>query len=71
MALLKRKLTGSWNYYGVTGNYRSLGKFWWSVLGLLLKWLNRRSHKRSHTWKGMMTCLEDFGIPTTCITGEH
>jgi hypothetical protein len=46
MAQLKRKLTGYWNYYGVTGNFRSLGKFWWSVLGLLHKWLNRRSHKR-------------------------
>ncbi len=34
MAQLKRKLTGYWNYYGVTGNFRSLGKFWWSVLGL-------------------------------------
>lgn len=40
MARLKRKLTGYWNYYGVTGNSRSLGKYWWAVLGLLHKWLN-------------------------------
>jgi RNA-directed DNA polymerase len=71
MAQLKRKLTGYWNYYGVTGNYRSLGKFWWSVLGLLFKWLNRRSHKRSYTWKGLMACLKDFDIPTPRIKEER
>ena len=35
MGKLRRKLAGYWNYYGVAGNYRSLGKFWWQVLGLL------------------------------------
>jgi RNA-directed DNA polymerase len=68
MAQLKRKLAGYWNYYGVTGNFPSLGKYWWSVLGLLHKWLNRRSHKRSYTWKGLMACLADFKIPTPRIT---
>lgn len=68
MAQLQRKLAGYWNYYGVTGNSRSLGKYWWSVLGLLYKWLNRRSHKRSYTWKGLMACLEDFKIPKPRIT---
>lgn len=71
MAQLKRKLTGYWNYYGVTGNFRSLRKFWWSMLGLLHKWLNRRSHKRSYTWKGLMACLEDFGIPKPRIKEER
>lgn len=68
MARLKRKLAGYWDYYGVTGNFRSLGKYWWSVLGLLFKWLNRRSHKRSYTWKGLLACLEDFKIPGPRIT---
>jgi group II intron reverse transcriptase/maturase len=71
MAQLKRKLTGYWNYYGVTGNFRSLGKFWWSVLGLLHKWLNRRSHKRSYTWKGLMACLKNFDIPGPRIKEER
>jgi RNA-directed DNA polymerase len=68
MAQLKRKLAGYWNYYGVTGNFRSLGKYWWAVLGLLHKWLNRRSHRRSYTWKGLMACLDDFKIPQPRIT---
>ena len=68
MAQLKRKLAGYWNYYGITGNSPSLGKYWWSVLGLLYKWLNRRSHRRSYTWKGLMACLTDFKIPPPRIT---
>ena len=68
MGQLKRKLNGYWNYYGVTGNGTSLGKFWWSVLGLLYKWLNRRSHRRSYTWKGLCACLADFAIPGPRIT---
>jgi RNA-directed DNA polymerase len=71
MAQLKRKLTGYWNYYGVTGNFLSLGKYWWSVLGLLYKWLNRRSHKRSYKWKGLMACLADFAIPAPRITEQN
>jgi group II intron reverse transcriptase/maturase len=70
MAQLKRKLAGYWNYYGITGNSRSLGKYWWSVLGLLHKWLNRRSHRRSYTWKGLMACLADFRIPPPRITEQ-
>ena len=68
MSQLKRKLTGYWNYYGVTGNGKSLGKFWRMVGGLLYKWLNRRSHRRSYTWKGLWACLEDFAIPPPRIT---
>lgn len=68
MVTLRRKLSGYWNYYGVTGNFPSLGKFWWKVLGLLYKWLNRRSHKRSYKWKALMKCLEDFGVPAPRIT---
>ena len=70
MVTLRRKLAGYWNYYGVTGNFPSLGKYWWKVLGLLYKWLNRRSHKRSYKWKGFMACLKDFGVPAPRITEQ-
>ena len=35
MVTLRRKFAGYWNYYGVTGNFPSPGKYWWKVLGLL------------------------------------
>jgi RNA-directed DNA polymerase len=68
MKSLKRKLAGYWNYYGVTGNLVSLGKFWWQVGQRLFKWLNRRSHKRSYTWKGFRAMLLDFAVPGPRIT---
>jgi group II intron reverse transcriptase/maturase len=49
---LNRKLRGYWNYYGVQGNMDSLSKLHWQVRGLLFKWLNRRSQRRSYTWEG-------------------
>jgi len=68
MRKLKRKLTGYWNYYGVPGNSRSLGKFWRSACKLLYHWMNRRSHKRSYTWEGLNALLEAFAIPGPRIT---
>jgi hypothetical protein len=41
MERLRRKLAGYWQYYGVTGNGRSLCKFWRLVVAGLYKWLNR------------------------------
>lgn len=67
MILLRRKLTGYWNYFGVRGNFPSLNKFWWQVRKLLYKWLNRRSHRPSYNWDGFTALLVDFAIPEPCI----
>ena len=48
---LNKSLRGYYNYYGVTDNTRSLQMFSYTVTGLLFKWLNRRSQKRSYTWE--------------------
>jgi len=45
------KLQGHYNYYGVYTNQAKLNHFYYSVIGLLYKWLNRRSQKRSFTWE--------------------
>jgi RNA-directed DNA polymerase len=63
MAQLKRKLAGYWGYYGISGNGRSLGKFWQLVARGLYKWLNRRSQKRSFTWAGLYAMLTRYGVP--------
>nr|WP_253303754.1 hypothetical protein [Wolbachia endosymbiont of Phyllotreta cruciferae] len=46
-SILKAKLTGHYNYFGVSGNYRWLNKFFWRVIKLAYKWINRRSQKKS------------------------
>jgi len=50
IARIDQSLRGHYQYYGVTDNTRSLERFKHLVMGLLFKWLNRRSQKRSYTW---------------------
>ena len=59
---LGQKLTGYWNYYGVSGNFASLQKFWREVQRALYKWLNRRSQRRSYTWDRLYALLERHGL---------
>jgi Group II intron, maturase-specific domain. len=49
--ILKAKLTGHYNYFGISGNYRWISKFHWYTTKLTFKWINRRSQKKSMTWK--------------------
>ncbi len=50
LAVLRRKLQCYWNYYGVLGNSMMTARYARAVFGLLYKWLNRRSQRRSVTW---------------------
>lgn len=43
------KLRGHFNYFGVSENIRMLKRFKHEVENNLIKWLNRRSQKRSFT----------------------
>ena len=47
---INQGLRGHYQYYGVTDNTRSLEQFQYMVRGLLFKWLNRRSQRRSYNW---------------------
>lgn len=47
---LRAKLEGHWNYYGVLGNSSALVSYEREVKGLIFKWLNRRSQRKSFTW---------------------
>jgi group II intron reverse transcriptase/maturase len=67
MKTLAAKLRGYWNYYGVRGNSQSLSRFYHQCRGLLFKWLNRRSEKRSCTWEQFEVLLRKYAIPTPRI----
>ena len=51
VAFLIRHLRGHIQYYGVSGNSRWVCGYVYFATGLLFKWLNRRSQKRSLNWK--------------------
>lgn len=62
MPMLKRKLTGFGNYFGLPDNSRSLNAVYNFVLHSLYKWLNRRSQRRSYNWQGFKAMLRYFQI---------
>ena len=68
MATLKKKLYGHWNYYGVHHNSKSLWDYYYHTCYVVLKWLNRRSQRRSFTWVRFLAMLERYGIPKPRIT---
>ena len=66
--LLKSKLRGYYNYYGVPGNWYGLREFFEPSMKILWKWLNRRSQRRSFTWQGFADLLNHFHVPRPRIT---
>jgi group II intron reverse transcriptase/maturase len=67
---LNGKLRGYYNYYGVHGNSRSLQQFFDGVQHILLKWLNRRSQRRSYNWQGFTALLEHFKVERPRLVGH-
>jgi group II intron reverse transcriptase/maturase len=61
--ILASKLRGHYQYYGVSGNMPSLQRFHRLALRLALKWLNRRSQRRSFSWAGFDTYLKHYPLP--------
>lgn len=70
MKTLGAKLRGHWNYYGVIGNSQSLNQYYYLTSKLLYKWLNRRSQKRSCTWRGLIRLLIRYQVPRPKIVEQ-
>lgn len=66
---LSQKLQGHWNYYGVSGNYEMLNKFYRLACLMMFKWLNRRTQKKSCNWTGFKEMLSYFKVPRPRIIG--
>jgi group II intron reverse transcriptase/maturase len=62
-SVLQAKLRGHYQYYGVCGNMRSLGRFYTQTVRLTFKWLNRRSQRKSFSWEGFATYVKRYPLP--------
>jgi RNA-directed DNA polymerase len=60
---LKQKLRGHYQYYGISGNFRKISSYYYSVIKLAFKWLNRRSQKKSYAWQGFIKYLTKYPLP--------
>jgi group II intron reverse transcriptase/maturase len=61
--VLQVKLRGHYQYYGVSGNMRSLQSFYSLTLRMTLKWLNRRSQRKSFNWERFREYLKHYPLP--------
>lgn len=62
-AALTRRVQGHINYFGVSGNFRSLLRFVDIVRSLWHKWLSRRSQRARLTWERYTALLQRYPLP--------
>jgi len=61
--ILRAKLRGHFQYYGVSDNYRSINRFYYNTLRMVRNWMNRRSQKRTMSWEKYFKYLEYYPLP--------
>lgn len=61
--MISAKLRGHFNYFGVSCNRPKLVHFYFKTTGLLFKWLNRRSQKRSFSVEQFKRRLQNHPLP--------
>ena len=67
MSTVKKKLTGHYNYFGITDNYHMIQKFYYRSIQILFKWVNRRSQRKSYTWEEFLQMIKQYEIPKPYI----
>ncbi len=63
----KVRIEGHLNYYAITDNSKMCSTYRHYATRILFKWINRKSQRRSYTWKGFMQALKWVGWPRTNI----
>lgn len=66
--VLKVKLRGHYNYYGVSGNFEAIQAYYLKVIQLVFKWKNERSQMKSFTRKAYMRYLLVNPLPKPKLT---
>lgn len=60
-------LRGHIQYYGVSHNSEVVGKFVYASKHIVFKWLNRRSQRRSFTWKEYELLMKRMPLPQVSV----
>lgn len=61
--ILCTKVTGHYQYYGITGNYRALQQYNHLVRKIWRKWLSRRSNRSRLIWRHFLLLMDDYCLP--------
>jgi hypothetical protein len=62
-AALGQRLRGHYNYFGVSGNFRSVLRVVAATKRAWYKWLCRRSQRKRLNWKRFVDLLRQFPLP--------
>jgi RNA-directed DNA polymerase len=62
-AALCRRIQGHYNYFGISGNFRSLLLLHEAVRRAWYKWLRRRSQRTRLNWEGFRELLRRYPLP--------
>jgi hypothetical protein len=66
--VLVNKVRGHCEYYGITGNSKSLGRYRTGLLRSWRKWLDRRSQHSRMPWERFLRLLRYYHIPAArCV----
>ena len=68
MKMAKQRVLGHLNAYSITDNYRQCNTYVYHAKGLIFKWLNRRSQKRSYNWDQFKMMMRTINFPAARIT---
>lgn len=61
--IIKSKLIGHYNYFGINGNMRCLTQYFRRMTSMVFKWINRRSQRKSMNWKQFNEYLDWNPLP--------
>lgn len=68
--MVNSKLRGYYNYYGIRGNSLKINKFHSIITGILYKWLNRRSQKKSFNFEEFNDKMKYYGLLRPRVMGS-
>ncbi len=66
-AVLRSRLLGHYNYYGVIGNATGLGAYGQGVQRVWFRQLNHRSQRHSYNWTGFNEMWQSLCMPSPCV----
>ena len=66
--VLKSKLSGHYQYYGISRNSWSIRAYHYWTMKLVFKWLNERSQRKSYTWEKFNRYLQHYPLPSPRVT---
>jgi RNA-directed DNA polymerase len=62
-SMLMAKIRGHYQYYGMSENYQSIREYYYRVVKMVFKWLNRRNQKKRLVWERFKEYLKLHPLP--------